>query len=233
MHYEDPRSAATGSFVFCTQCGAKNAGTSFFCSHCGNRLVTAHAPQATAYAQANPANGNPYSYANQRSNAYQAQGNYQASGHQNYQGYQSCQPGRIDPILQRLIGTKAEYYLPKFQVMKSQNKITSWNWPAFLVTPYWMIYRKMYGYGFAALGAAFLIALFDSYFLFLLSLAGYIVLGIFANNIYMKHLEGIAEQARFMTEPYKSQFIVKNSGVNTAATVLTLLGYALLIGILF
>ena len=135
----------------------------------------------------------------------------------------------MDADLQLLVRTKTEYYIPKFQELKSQNKQTSWNWPAFLVAPYWMIYRKMYGYGAAVLGINFILSLIGSGFLSLVSLAGYIVLGIFANSIYMKFLEGKANQAKAMNEPYKSQFIAQNGGVNTTATVLTIVGYALLV----
>lgn len=224
MNYEEARNTASTAVIYCTKCGAPNSSTSSFCSKCGNKLTTGFAQerQAPVYTQANPINTNPYAYVNQQSN-------YGANGYGNYQSYQT--PG-IDSETQQLIGTKTEYYIPKFQELKSQNKKTSWNWAAFLVTPYWMIYRKMYGYGAGVLGAAFLIALIGSGFLSLLAFAGYIVLGIFANNIYMKFLENKANQARTMSEPYKTQFIMKNGGVNTTATILTLIGYALLIIIL-
>lgn len=231
MNYDDSRSTATSSVVFCTQCGTQNASTSSFCAHCGSRLaaIPERTPQSPVYAQANPANNNPYSYVNQQSTSHQPQNNYQAGG---YNAYQSYETAGIDADLQQLVGTKTEYYIPKFQVMKSQGKQTSWNWPAFLVTPYWMIYRKMYGYGAAVLGTGLVIDLIGSGFLSLLAFVGYIVLGIFANSIYMKHLENKATQAKAMSEPYKSQFITANSGVNTTATVLTIIGYGLLIGVL-
>lgn len=175
--------------------------------------------QAPVYTQANPNNSNPYSYVNQ-------QNSYSANSYTSYQGV------GLDSDLQLLVKTKTEYYIPKFQELKSQNKQTSWNWPAFLVAPYWMIYRKMYGYGAAVLGINFILSLIGSGFLSLISLAGYIVIGIFANSIYMKFLEGKASQAKAMNEPYKSQFIAQNGGVNTTATVLTIVGYALLVIIL-
>lgn len=224
MNYEEVRNTASTAVVYCTKCGAQNSSTSSFCSKCGNKLTTGFEQerQAPVYTQANPINTNPYAYVNQQSN-------YSANGYGNYQSYQT--PG-LDSEIQQLIGAKAEYYIPKFQELKSQNKKTSWNWAAFLVTPYWMIYRKMYGYGAGVLGATFLLSLIGSGFLSLLVFAGYIVLGIFGNNIYMKFLENKANQARTMSEPYKTQFIIKNGGVNTTATVLTLIGYALLIIIL-
>lgn len=234
MNYEDPRSTATpvnSGVVFCTQCGAQNANTSSFCSHCGNRLaaVPERTPQPPVYTQANPNNSNPYSYVNQQSNPYQIQNNYQYSGYSTYQYYQAT---GIDADVQQLVGVKTEYYIPKFKMMQSEGKSTSWNWPAFLVTPYWMMYRKMYGYAAAVLAADIIISLIGSTFLSLLALGGYITFGFLGNSIYMKHLEGKVNQAKAMNEPYKSQFIASNGGVNTTATILAIIGRAILVGIL-
>ena len=198
---------------------------------CGNRLaaVPERAPQPPVYTQANPNNSNPYSYVNQQSNPYQTQNQYQNSG---YNAYQSYQTAGVDADVQQLVGTKTEYYIPKFQMMKSQGKSSSWNWAAFWVTPYWMMYRKMYGYAAAVLAADIIISLIGSTFLSLLAFGGYITFGILGNSIYMKYLEGKANQAKAMNEPYKSQFIASNGGVNTTATVLAIIGRALLAGIL-
>lgn len=223
MNYEEENDTSS-AIVYCTKCGAQSSNISSFCSKCGNRLTAGYEQEqhAPVYTQANPTNTNPYAYVNQ-------QNSYNPNGYSNYQSYQSS---NIDFEVQQLIGTKSEYYIPKFQELKLQNKKTSWNWAAFLVTPYWMIYRKMYGYGAGLLGVAFLLSLIGSGFLSLLSLAGYIILGIYGNNIYMKFLENKATQAKAMSEPYKTQFINTNSGTNTTATVLTVVGYTLLINIL-
>lgn len=90
----------------------------------------------------------------------------------------------------------------------------------------------MYGYGAGALAVSFVFSLIGSGFLSLLLLAGYIVFGVFANNIYMKFIESKAGQAQSMSEPFRTQFIAKNSGVNTTATILTVVGYVLLTVIL-
>lgn len=233
MNYDDSRSAAapvSSGVGFCTQCGTQNASTSPFCSRCGNRLtaVPERTPQPPVYTQANPANSNPYSYINQQSASYQ-QSNYQTGG---YNAYQSCQTPGIDANVQQLVGTKTEYYIPKFQTLKAEGKSASWNWAAFWVTPYWMMYRKMYGYAAAVLAAEIIISLIGSTLLSLLAFGGYITFGILGNSIYMKFLEGKSSQAKAMNEPYKSQFIAANGGVNTTAAVLTIIGRALLVGIL-
>lgn len=130
------------------------------------------------------------------------------------------------------IGAKTEYYIPKFNQIKAQNKKSSWNWCSFLFAPYWFIYKKMYGYGAATLGGMFLLNLIGGWFLSLLSLAAYIVFGIMGNYIYMQQIEKHTAQYNMLTEPMKSQYLSKNSGTNTTATVLTIIGYAILIGII-
>lgn len=210
------------SVVYCAKCGAPNASTSSFCSKCGNRLTTA-AAQGPAFQQANPASTNPYAYASQQGAAY-----YQSGSAASF-GYSST---GIDADIQTLVGAKSEYYLPKFQETKAQNKKTSWNWPAFLITPYWMIYRKMYAYGAIVLGASFVLSLLGATVGFLLALCGYIALGLFGNYIYMNSLEKKAIQAKAMNEPFKAQFLAQNGGVNSTAAVLAAVGYSLLVIVL-
>ena len=65
-----------------------------------------------------------------------------------------------------------------------------------------------------------------------ITLGGYIAIGIFANYIYMQYLEKIAQQANAMNEPYKTQFIEKNAGVNTMAAAISVAAYTVLLVIL-
>ena len=255
MQYEDTATKPNSGFVFCTQCGTRNANTSFFCHHCGSRLATGSSQnRQLSYTQTNSVSSNSHTYTNTpyQQNAvaaggYSSQQQYQQSGYQQpsyrmdgYQtqssfqpgGYQPRQTAGIDADVQQLIGIKTEYYVPQFLTMKSQNKKTSWNWAAFLVAPYWMIYRKMYGYGAVVVTAEIIIWLIDSGLLSILALAGYIAMGILGNHVYMSYLESKADQAKSMGEPYKSQFLASNSGVNKLATVLTIIGRILLIAIL-
>lgn len=47
--------------------------------------------------------------------------------------------------LSRIVMQRREYYIPRFQELKSQGKKTvSWNWSAFFLTTYWFAYRKCY-----------------------------------------------------------------------------------------
>lgn len=228
MNYEEPQH--NNETIYCTKCGSPNPSTSLFCSKCGNQLrsnqnAVPTPPHFTV--SNNGSNGNPYAYTSVN---YDAQNNvYNQQTY--YAGNQYTNPS-IDSDVQSLIGQKSEYYVPKFNELKTQNKKTTWNWCSFLFAPYWFIYRKMYGYGAAVLGGAFLLSLINNIAISLMSLAGYIVFGVFGNYIYMQTLEKKAIQLKSMSEPYRSQFITKNSGTNTTATVLTIIGYAILLSIL-
>lgn len=204
--------------VFCAACGAQNAPVSSFCSRCGNRLTSVYSLQTPVYQQSDPANNNPYSYVNQTDLPYRLI------------SYANNSFAETD--LQQLVGTNTEYYMSKFREMNSQGKKTTWNWAAFLITPYWMIYRKMYAYGAAALGVAFFLSLIMNGIGSVIALGCYIAVGIYGNYIYMKFLENKIKQAHAMVEPHKTQFVANNSGVNTVAAILSAVGYAALIFII-
>lgn len=227
ISFDEPPQANNTSTIYCTQCGSPNNATASFCSKCGTRLVSNIREQQThnygnASTQYNYQQGYSQNSYQQNTMNSQTYGQYSGNGYSN--------PVTIDSDVVQLIGTKSEYYVPKFQEMKQQNKKTSWNWPAFLVSPYWFIYRKMYGYGYGILAAAFILSFIPVLSFF--ALGGYIALGIFANYIYMSELEKKAIQVKAMNEPIRSQYIYKNSGTNTTATVITIIVYAILLGII-
>ena len=234
ISYEDTPST---THIFCTKCGQQNSSASSFCSKCGNPLrATSSAP---VYTQANPANTNPYAYTQQNYNPqptytqpYQQNNHYNQNNTYGQQNYYSQNNSTIDANVVALVGTKQEYYISKFQEMKSQNKKTTWNWIAFLFSPYWFIYRKMYGYGFAVLGVMLLNVLINVPIISFLLLGGYIAIGIFANYIYMQCLEKKSNEIKTMAEPFRTQFMQKNGGVNSTALVLTIIGWIIFVAII-
>ena len=90
----------------------------------------------------------------------------------------------------------------------------------------------MYAYGAGALGILFLLSFFGTVFGSFLALCGYAVMGIYGNYVYMRFLKNKMEQVCSMNEPYRTQFIAKNRGVNTTAAVLSAVGYAVLMVII-
>ncbi len=45
------------------------------------------------------------------------------------------------------VATRTDYYIPRFHKMHKEKKKAGWNWAAFLLGPYWMMFRKAYGVG--------------------------------------------------------------------------------------
>ncbi len=85
------------------------------------------------------------------------------------------------------VGVKnTEYYLEKWERYQDNEKFSSWNWAAFFLEIYWLLYRKMY----TVAGIVFAIN-FASYFILgpiapTISLVLRIGIGVYANQIYIK-----------------------------------------------
>lgn len=194
--------------VFCPKCGQKVACAAddeqsqrevqIYCTQCGtlNHISDSFCTKCGASLMANTSE--------QKNTDYRQ-----------YADYRYKQETIIEDDVVYLIGSNAEYYVPKFQELKQMRKKASWNWAAFWVTPYWFIYRKMYGYGYGMLAVALLLPF--------LALHMYLVLAIFANYIYMCELEKKARRASMMNEPFKSQYLDSNRDTNLLFPALTVI----------
>jgi Tfp pilus assembly major pilin PilA len=61
-------------------------------------------------------------------------------------------PAQTEELYRAAVGeNKADYYLPLFYRFDQGGSRVSWNWPAFFVAFFWMLYRRMYGLAFAIL----------------------------------------------------------------------------------
>ncbi|MCL2885100.1 MAG: DUF2628 domain-containing protein [Oscillospiraceae bacterium] len=125
----------------CPHCGAANVGFAEFCSECGrelphhdwsaDRTAPPHPPSPPIYPPVPPAPSfSPFGY----------------------------QPPFVDPFggvphdavidgvsaadMAAYIGPGTAYYLPRFHKMINGASHAQWNWAAFLLTPYWLFYRK-------------------------------------------------------------------------------------------
>ena len=208
------------SIIYCTRCGNPNNVEGSFCGKCGSPLRATTPPpnysnQQLTYSQ---------KYSQQQYNPYGQQG--QGQYHNPY-GFTPRAEGATDARMQ-FVGQNQQYYASKFTTMATQNKKATWNWCAFLFTPYWFIYRKMYGYGFGMLAAVFILSLIPSGLVSLLLLGGYITFGILANFIYMKSIDNLIAQMQTLPETAKYQFIAEKGGVNKVATTWVIIGYCVL-----
>lgn len=220
ISFEQPHaqtSTPSGSFLYCANCGKQHPRTALFCANCGNRLMaSAEVPASHPTTTPSDAQQTTYVAPNYPDPQQQTSPNAAPAS-----AYANASDIPIDADVLQLIKTKTEYYVPQFQTIKNKkNKKNKrvWNWSAFLFGPFWMIYRKMYLYGFihlAILSAALI-------FLSTYSITGYYLLGPIGNSIYMLTLEKRAGKAKAMAEPQRSQYLKKKSGVNPIAAVLSL-----------
>ncbi len=253
LNYDDNTAETVQDSKYCPRFGARNQSTSLFCFSCGNRFPAPaqEAGQPAAEAQSTPVytqdfsnnsgyavNTQPYSgasgyqnYANpqygaEQNRTYMPQGAAQGGYAQN-QPY--CQPAADESDIQRLVDVNAEYYMPKFREIRMQGKQTTWNWSAFLAGSGWLFYRKMYVYGGVLLALEIIFSMLGSGVMSVLSVCAGVALGLMGNTFYMKYLEGKASGMKQMAEPYKTQFVSANGGVNMTAAILSGAGRALMV----
>ena len=136
-----------------------------------------------------------------------------------------------DATAVELIGKNTDYYVSRFQRIKWNGKRISWNWPAFLAGPLWLVYRKLYGWaaGYILLNL-FLIS--DG-----LGIIVSVISGLFANYIYMQRIENLTADAKKLPLSERTQFIHEKGGVNVVAVialiVLFIVFIALIVSVIF
>ncbi len=117
----------------CAHCGTKNSAFAEFCSHCGHALEA----EEWQSAQQQHFSGNDY-------REYRP---FTAPDRQTYMDDNEEIDGVKARDLRVFVGQNAHYYLLRFKKLYRQETAVSWNWAAFLLTPYWLWYRKQYLYG--------------------------------------------------------------------------------------
>ena len=213
--------------MFCNACGYSNPDDAAFCAKCG--AAVARAPSPIPAAGMSPAAEPP-----------------------RLSPAQAVETAFDEEAWRAVIGLKNEdYYLPKFAHAASTGGHFRWHWPAFFLTGFWLLYRKMWGWfllyyfvfpiiasmllgGIAALlgerGEAF------SPWLILLWLAA-VFLGppFVANQIYFGHCSTLIGWARAKTADRSRQlaYLDAKGGTGGAAIILVVVFFGVaIIGIL-
>jgi len=126
------------------------------------------------------------------------------------------------------VGKNADSYLPKFRkfVQGGERSFSvTWNWPAFLFTFWWMIYRKMYVWALIVLLTAWI------------PCAGFLLMigfGMSANYLYYNHARKklLELKAAATTEVDRAAAIGRAGGVNNVAIVIIPLAIIAIVGML-
>jgi len=114
-------------------------------------------------------------------------------------------------LYETAIGRNSGYYLPRFEEFDRGGSKLGWHWPAFFVTSFWFLYRKMWVPGILNLVypwvmtvvLTIVVAVFSQAFkahpvlfgvlAWLVLAAPSILLPMFANAIYWRHIRGLIE----------------------------------------
>jgi len=121
--------------MLCSKCGSTNAEGVWFCAKCGAALAVQQGPAAAAV----PARA--------------------------MQGAEPAPPSASttdfdNEVWRAAIGTKnTAYYLPRFEARYSRGATSRWHWPAFFVTFYWLLYRKLWGWALVYFVAPYVVFL--------------------------------------------------------------------------
>ena len=85
------------------------------------------------------------------------------------------------------LGQNEVYYEKKFAQLQSGQ--LTWNWAACCLTSFWLIYRRMYLWGYLSLLGQIILAAILAYAWPVAPLLFCILFGMFGNNIYKSHIE--------------------------------------------
>lgn len=144
----------------CPFCGNQNTEFAEFCSRCGKEMPASDWSAAnTPPAGQNNTYGSSYGqqpgYQQPPYTPYGQQQPYPPRGYGEYAPYHMPvydpfggvpHEEKIEDVpaedLVTFTGSNSAYYLPRFFKMSRGGSKCMWNWPAFLLTPYWLLYRK-------------------------------------------------------------------------------------------
>lgn len=128
------------------------------------------------------------------------------------------------------IGKNSEKYLRKFTKFRRNGTdgfAATWNWPAFLVPFYWMLYRKLYLWALLV----FVLGIIP-----IVNILSHIAFGACGNFIYYKHagkkLRKIDEARSYASEAQRAAAIARAGGVNKYILTVLILIMIMIIGIL-
>jgi hypothetical protein len=116
--------------MLCGKCGGPNAEGSWFCSKCGAPLAV----QQGVIAPAVPAGTHRAEPSRSTTAAAPAAGPVSTAGFD-----EEAWRAAIGP-------TNSDYYLGRFAARHASGKAARWHWPAFFITFYWLLYRKLWGW---------------------------------------------------------------------------------------
>ena len=128
--------------------------------------------------------------------------------------------GEIDErSVATFVGKNQSYYLLKWKTMRATRSKVSWNWSSFLLSTYWMLYRKMYVPAMIKLvidWALNYMGILGN----IVSLGLWIVCGLFGNYLYFQHMEKAIVEANMLSGFARTNHLEKKGGTTIVPVVI-------------
>lgn len=158
-------------------------------------------------------------------------------------------PSQTEELYRAAVGeSKADYYLPLFYRFDQGGSRLSWNWPAFFIPLFWMIYRRMYApaavyffaYPFAlvillAIVSAVLGEAAGALFYWLVIVGVRVLIAMFANSLYHWHVRRRVDKLAVHAPSHEAlvqRVIGQSSGGAPVVVAIVIVGSVFFIGIL-
>jgi hypothetical protein len=150
-------------------------------------------------------------------------------------------------LLAAYVGPKnADYYARVFERFENGGSIISWNWAAFLVTSFWLLYRKMWLNAFlywiilpivltvlsVSIAAQSPATTADGVYYFLYLPIAFLLMPMFANWIYYRHAQSKVDKVSFVTaKEQRAPELVRIGGTANVVLVIAPLLLVVVLGI--
>lgn len=134
----------------------------------------------------------------------------------------------VDSNLDVYIGTQKTYYQKAFTDIKDKGKYIVWNWPAFLISPFWFMYRKMYKPGILLAIIQLILVAIKGFLSTVLVIGISCLCGCLANYFYFYILGKKLEKEKALPFAAKSEYIQKNCDVDTMIPSIASIVYMLI-----
>lgn len=185
--------------LICSKCGKSNDAGSLFCNNCGNSLKKEEVVEEASTTQdSNKKQNVKTEYINDSSKNY------------------------TDEELNLFLEKNQLYYMEKFRVIESTGSKVSWNWCSFLISGYWMFYRKMYIQAILYIVANFVLGLIP-FIGWIGNIALWICAGLFGNYFYLEHVKKQFCEISCADSSNRSMLIQKRGGTNIVIPIILLI----------
>lgn len=189
--------------IYCSKCGKKNDISSKFCIDCGNTLKSIEDNIKSTTKNIKESINHNETFKNF------------VNPNSSFSNKASWNNKDMVDFIQK----NPEYYIPKFEQIQEYNKSTSWNWASFFLGPLWLLYRKMYVYGFGLMILAFILS-YVPFIGWVLPIVCCVCYGLYGNYLYLKHVEKNLDEFKHLNEDARHRVIISKGGVNLALPII-------------